>query len=70
MNPKSGLKIHAFKAAHTAEAQSDRELYRVGKYMTFIATTAEDFTSLNHHVRTLVSFAVWRELTVYRSGNE
>lgn len=50
MNPRSGLKIPAFKAAHTAEAQSDRELFKVGRYMAFIATTTEDFTLLNHHV--------------------
>lgn len=49
LNPRSGLKIHAFKDAHTTEAQNDRELYKVGRYMTFIAAATEDFTGLNHY---------------------
>jgi ubiquitin-like domain-containing CTD phosphatase 1 len=50
LNPTEGLKIHAFKHAHTAQARSDRQLYQVGKYMVHIAQTASDFTQVDHNV--------------------
>ncbi|KAF8163430.1 HAD-like domain-containing protein [Crassisporium funariophilum] len=47
LNPKEGLKISAFKGAHTPEAMADRELMKLGRYMLHIANV-EDFTSLSH----------------------
>ena len=47
MNPNEGLKIHAFKNAHTHEAQADRELMKVARYMVHIAAT-EDFRTFHH----------------------
>lgn len=47
MNPNEGLKIHAFKNAHTEQAQADRELAKVARYMVHIAST-EDFRTLRH----------------------
>ncbi|KAF9052822.1 HAD IIID h [Panaeolus papilionaceus] len=47
LNPKSGLKISAFKNAHTEEARADRELEKLSRYMVFIASLP-DFTTLSH----------------------
>ncbi|KAJ8581039.1 HAD-superfamily subfamily IIID h [Rhizopogon salebrosus TDB-379] len=47
LNPNEGLKIHAFKNAHTEQARSDWELVKVGRYMVHIAAT-EDFRTLRH----------------------
>ncbi|KAF9482815.1 HAD-superfamily subfamily IIID h [Pholiota conissans] len=47
LNPKEGLKISAFKNAHTPEAWADKELERVARYMIHIANV-EDFTTLTH----------------------
>ncbi|TFK42462.1 HAD-like domain-containing protein [Crucibulum laeve] len=47
LNPKEGLKIHAFKNAHTAEAMADRELDKLTRYMLHIANVT-DFKSLSH----------------------
>ncbi|THH30762.1 hypothetical protein EUX98_g3437 [Antrodiella citrinella] len=48
LNPNQGLKIHAFKDAHTPQAMADRELDKVARYMVHIANAHADFTSLNH----------------------
>ncbi|TCD70980.1 hypothetical protein EIP91_000888 [Steccherinum ochraceum] len=50
LNPNQGLKIHAFKDAHTPQAMSDRELEKVSRYMVHIATNHADFANLNHKV--------------------
>ncbi|KAI0317471.1 HAD subfamily IIID h [Amylostereum chailletii] len=47
LNPKNGLKIAAFKEAHTAQAQRDRELERLTRYMLHIANTP-DFETIDH----------------------
>ncbi|PPQ93229.1 hypothetical protein CVT25_015227 [Psilocybe cyanescens] len=47
LNPKEGLKISAFKNAHTPEAWADRELYKLARYMIHIANV-DDFTTLSH----------------------
>ncbi|KAH7889527.1 HAD-like domain-containing protein [Phlebopus sp. FC_14] len=47
LNPNEGLKIHAFKNAQTAEAQSDRELGGVAQYLIRIASV-KDFRILKH----------------------
>ncbi|KAK0211162.1 HAD subfamily IIID h [Desarmillaria ectypa] len=47
LNPGQGLKIHAFRNAHTPEAMRDRELEKVGRYMLYIANF-EDFRTLEH----------------------
>ncbi|KAG1761675.1 HAD subfamily IIID h [Suillus occidentalis] len=49
LNPNEGLKIHAFKNAHTEQAQADRELQKLARYMVHIATI-EDFRTLRHKV--------------------
>ncbi|KIJ69166.1 hypothetical protein HYDPIDRAFT_179046 [Hydnomerulius pinastri MD-312] len=47
LNPNEGLKIHAFKNAHTEHAQADRELDKVARYMIHIAPVS-DFRTLKH----------------------
>ncbi|KAJ7681773.1 hypothetical protein B0H17DRAFT_1205584 [Mycena rosella] len=47
LNPKEGLKISAFKGAHTREAMADRELDKLARYMLHIAAV-EDFRTLSH----------------------
>ncbi|CAA7271590.1 unnamed protein product [Cyclocybe aegerita] len=47
LNPKEGLKISAFKDAHTPEAMADRELEKLARYLVHIAN-APDFTTLAH----------------------
>jgi len=47
LNPKEGLKIPAFKNAHTPEAAADRELSKLGQYLLHIALV-EDFRTLSH----------------------
>ncbi|KAF7337957.1 hypothetical protein MVEN_02019100 [Mycena venus] len=47
LNPKEGLKISAFKGAHTREAMADRELDRLTRYMLHIADY-DDFRTLSH----------------------
>jgi len=47
LNPQEGLKIHAFKNAHTPEALRDRELDKLARYMLHIAPM-DDFRSLKH----------------------
>ncbi|KAJ3900889.1 HAD-like domain-containing protein [Lentinula edodes] len=47
LNPQCGLKIHAFKNAHTLEAQADRELDKLARYMVHIAPLS-DLRSLSH----------------------
>ncbi|KIP12326.1 hypothetical protein PHLGIDRAFT_27453 [Phlebiopsis gigantea 11061_1 CR5-6] len=48
LNPNQGLKIRAFKDAHTPQAQADRELPKVSRYLVHIANTHADFSHLNH----------------------
>ncbi|WVQ72783.1 HAD hydrolase, family IIID [Cryptococcus sp. DSM 104548] len=48
MNPGSGLKIKAFNSAGTGHGALDRELARLGEYLVRIATTVDDFTTLDH----------------------
>ncbi|KAH7923553.1 HAD subfamily IIID h [Leucogyrophana mollusca] len=47
LNPNEGLKIHAFKNAHTTQALADRELAKVARYLVHIASVA-DFQTLKH----------------------
>jgi len=47
LNPKEGLKISAFKDAHSAAAAQDRELLRLGDYLVRIAEIP-DFQNLDH----------------------
>ncbi|PPQ66466.1 hypothetical protein CVT26_011224 [Gymnopilus dilepis] len=47
LNPKEGLKISAFKNAHTPEAIADRELQKLARYLIHIAGVS-DFTTLSH----------------------
>ncbi|KAJ7085681.1 HAD subfamily IIID h [Mycena belliarum] len=49
LNPKEGLKISAFKGAHTREAMADRELWKLSRYMVHIASV-DDFRTLSHKV--------------------
>lgn len=49
LNPEEGLKIHAFKHAHTEQAQADRELEKLSRYMVHIALMG-DFRTVNHKV--------------------
>ncbi|KAF7979551.1 hypothetical protein HWV62_41816 [Athelia sp. TMB] len=48
LNPKEGLKIHAFKDAHTPAATQDRELEKLTRYMVHIASV-DDFRILQHN---------------------
>ncbi|RPD66450.1 HAD subfamily IIID h [Lentinus tigrinus ALCF2SS1-7] len=48
LNPKEGLKISAFKNAHTPAAMADRELAKVTKYLLHIANRHEDFRDAKH----------------------
>ncbi|KAG6877732.1 hypothetical protein C0993_004549 [Termitomyces sp. T159_Od127] len=48
LNPKEGLKIHAFKNAHTPEAIADQELKKLAKYLLHIHTA--DFRNLRHKI--------------------
>lgn len=50
LNPNQGLKISAFKEAHTPQAMADRELDKVSRYMVHLANTYDDFTNINHKV--------------------
>ncbi|KAI6028562.1 HAD-like domain-containing protein [Pisolithus orientalis] len=47
LNPDEGLKIHAFKHAHMEQAQADRELEKLARYMVHIASI-DDFRTVNH----------------------
>lgn len=46
LNPREGLKIQAFKNAYSAEALADRELEKLGKYLTHVANV--DFRTQSH----------------------
>ncbi|KAH9945837.1 HAD IIID h [Epithele typhae] len=48
LNPKEGLKISAFKNAHTPAAMADRELSKVCRYLVHIANTTNDLREANH----------------------
>ena len=47
LNPKEGVKIRAFKDAHTPQAATDRELDKLTRYMLHIAPV-DDFRILKH----------------------
>jgi hypothetical protein len=49
LNPRQGLKISAFKDAHTPRAMADRELDDLAKYLLHVATI-DDMETLNHKV--------------------
>ena len=49
LNPGEGLKIHAFRNAHTPEAKADRELNKLARYMVHIASV-DDLRTVKHHV--------------------
>lgn len=49
LNPKQGLKISAFKDAHTPRAMADRELDDLARYLLH-AATIDDMRALNHKV--------------------
>ncbi|KAI3619268.1 ubiquitin-like domain-containing ctd phosphatase 1 [Moniliophthora roreri] len=49
LNPQCGLKIHAFKNAHSPQAMADRELFKLSRYLAYIASIP-DFQSLSHKV--------------------
>jgi ubiquitin-like domain-containing CTD phosphatase 1 len=61
LNPKEGLKIQAFKNAHTPGAMADRELDKLSRYMLYIANVA-DFRTLSHKVGDHL-FCFWRSNT-------
>ena len=56
LNPKEGVKIRAFKNAHTSQAAADRELDKLTRYMLHIAPV-DDLRTLKHKVsrKTVVS---------------
>ncbi|KAG7092885.1 hypothetical protein E1B28_009195 [Marasmius oreades] len=47
LNPQSGLKIQAFKNAHTPQSLADRELSKLSRYLVYIAGIT-DFKGLSH----------------------
>ncbi|KAL0568077.1 hypothetical protein V5O48_013921 [Marasmius crinis-equi] len=47
LNPQSGLKIHAFKNAHTPQSLADRELWKLSRYLIHIANLP-DFKTVSH----------------------
>ncbi|KAF8503797.1 HAD subfamily IIID h [Russula emetica] len=47
LNPRQGLKISAFRDAHTPRAMADRELDDLAKYLLHVASI-EDMEMLNH----------------------
>lgn len=50
LNPREGIKIHAFKNAHTEEAMADRELVKLTRYLLHVANVP-DFRTVTHKVR-------------------
>ncbi len=58
LNPKEGLKISAFKNAHTQAAMADRELAKLARYLLHIANTHEDFRDAKHAVSDFVRSSV------------
>ncbi|KAI0372975.1 HAD subfamily IIID h [Pilatotrama ljubarskyi] len=48
LNPKEGLKISAFKNAHTQAAMADRELAKITKYLLHLVENYPDFRKANH----------------------
>ena len=49
LNPRQGLKISAFRDAHTPRAMADRELDDLAKYLVHVASI-DDMETLNHKV--------------------
>ncbi|KAG4065738.1 hypothetical protein HA402_012416 [Bradysia odoriphaga] len=47
MNPRSGLRIRPFRQAHS-NRDTDRELFKLMKYLKKIAENCDDFDRLNH----------------------
>lgn len=50
LNPWNGIKIDAFHNCHTLEAQNDRELRWLQRYLRWIAETGVDFKKADHRV--------------------
>ncbi|KAI0636660.1 HAD subfamily IIID h [Trametes polyzona] len=48
LNPGEGLKISAFKNAHTPQAMADRELAKLSRYLLHLAQTCPDFRKAKH----------------------
>ncbi|KAL1412797.1 hypothetical protein Q8F55_000545 [Vanrija albida] len=48
LNPGEGLKIRAYKGAGTPDGLRDRELDKLGAYLTDIAENVNDFATLDH----------------------
>lgn len=53
LNPLNGIKIDAFKEAHTQRAQEDRQLAMLTLYMKEIVKSGVEFTQVSHRVRFL-----------------
>lgn len=47
MNPQSGLRIRPFRRAHISRS-TDRELFKLMKYLKDLAEHCPDFTKMNH----------------------
>ncbi|KAG6851288.1 hypothetical protein H0H93_011724 [Arthromyces matolae] len=62
LNPREGLKIHAFKNAHTPEATADRELHKLMKYLLHIQST--DFRNHRHKHYLRLSLSVVTTLRI------
>ncbi|TFY71885.1 hypothetical protein EVG20_g1136 [Dentipellis fragilis] len=71
LNPKQGLKISAFKDAHTPQAMADRELDKLARYMLYIAVQ-DDLERVNHKVSplTIPRYSNMSERTNKRQGLE
>lgn len=54
LNPVNGIKIDPFHNAHTLEAQGDRELSVLQRYLRFVAEKRADFRKANHRVSTIL----------------
>ena len=67
LNPNEGLKISAFKHAHTERAAQDRELDKLALYLVHIAGI-DDFRSLNHRVGSHLWHCRLWQLTSCRTG--
>lgn len=69
LNPGEGIKISAFKLDGTLEAQNDRELEKLGRYLVWLASHS-DFRSVDHKVSQLplIDFGHEIESIISRTG--
>jgi NLI interacting factor-like phosphatase len=51
LNYSCGLKISAFKDAHTLHGVADRELFKLSQYLVHIASFFPDFNGIDHKVQ-------------------